>query len=78
MEGGGWLFGEEGGTVVDHELEEAVGGAGREVGEEGGAAGGGKCARTSSCSTRYTPPPATRRRSEIVDHRSVCLLYLGE
>ena len=44
MEGGGWLFGEEGGTVVDHELEEAVGGAGREVGEEGGAAGGGKCA----------------------------------
>ena len=48
--GGGWskgcgqrsLLWEEGGTVVDHEFEEAVGRTGREVGEEGRAAGSGE------------------------------------
>ena len=34
---GGGLFREEGGTVVNHEFEERVGRAGREVGKEGGA-----------------------------------------
>ena len=41
----GLSLGEEGGAVVDHEFEERVSWAGREVGEEGLAAGGGQCSR---------------------------------
>ena len=41
--GRGGSLGEEGGAVIDHKLEEGVGGAGREVGEEGLAAGCCQC-----------------------------------
>ena len=48
-------------AVVDEELEESVGRAWGEVGEEGGATGGGQRARGHLVPlTVYTPPPGRR------------------